>query len=171
MLHAPIEFLSSTESTTFTVNVQTSLNANWQGGDPYYISVDAVDGLNSADISFESHPIPNMTGEVSGDVFRRGKSIALTGTIWGRNYGSLGVAAEYLSQMFWETEQRKLRFYPLVNASAKVYIMCRVNQDLAVVQSKPQDTVYRWAWTVGLRADSPIIYNESDDTVYKSWMI
>lgn len=169
MLHAPIIFRSSNEDTDFTINNQDSLNSNWTGGDPFYISVDAVDGLNSADISYEAHPLPNTTGEISGDVFRRGKTVTLTGTIWGRNLGSLGVGSEYLAHMFWETKLRKLVFSPLIGA-ANVYLTCRVSQDLSISQAKPTDFNYRWPWVIGLRADDPRMYNDSDDMLYRSWM-
>lgn len=169
MLHNKIDFLGSNGSTHYYLNDRTGIDSNWKAGDPYYISVDAVDGLNSADISYESHPLPNLIGEKSGDVFRRGKGITLSGTIWAYNLGSLAVGSEYLSQVFWDTALRKLIFYPLAN-STQVYLWCRVNNDLSVVQTKPQDYNYRWAWTVGLRADDPRMYNYVGDTLYRSWM-
>lgn len=169
MLHKPVVYKSNDGATTFTINDQTSINANWIGGDPFYISVDSVDGLNSADISFESHPLPNMTGERSGDVFRRGKTITLSGTIWGSHLSGLTLGSEYLAQMFWETKPRKLIFYPQFTTT-QVYFTCRVNNDLSVAQSKPTDWNYRWTWVVGLRADDPRMYNVTGDTIYKSWM-
>lgn len=169
MLHATILFPAVAGTPTYILNSQSSLNLNFTGGDPYYISVDSVDGLNSSDISFETHPIPNDTGEKSGDVFRRGKSVTLSGTIWGKNIGGLAIGAEYLSEVFWDTSMRKLYWYPLV-ASSQVYLNCRVFNDLSVAQIKPQERNYRWLWTVGLRADDPKIYNAVGDAVYRSWM-
>lgn len=171
MLHAPITYRSNDDQTDFTINDRTVLDANWTGGDPYYISVDSVDGLYSADIETESHPIPMYIGERSGDIFRRGKSITVTGTIWAGNWGSLGVGAEYLAEMFYETLPRKLLFYPLVNATEIVYIYTRIQNDLSVSMSKPTDLVYRWGWTVNLRADDPRMYLDSDTSLYRSWMV
>lgn len=168
MLHAPIIFKSNDELTSFTINDQSSINSNWKVGDPFYISVDAVDGFYSADISYESHPLPNTTGEKSGDLFRRGKSVTLTGTIWSQNLGGLNLASEYLAQMFWETKLRKLLFYPYIG-SVQAYMKCRVNNDLSVVQVKPSSFEAKWSWTVGLRADDPIIYKESNDNPFRNW--
>src|SRR5689334_6073119 len=100
MLHSTIVYRNVADNAGFTINDQTSMNANWQTGDPYYISVDSVDGLYGGDLSYEAHELPNMIGEKSGDVFRRGKTITLSGTIWGRHYGGLDLGAFYLMQMF-----------------------------------------------------------------------
>lgn len=170
MLHAIVSYYSADGMTEFKINDQTGINSNWTGGDPFYISVDAVDGLSSADISFESHPLPNMIGEKSGDVFRRGKTITLTGTIWGSYYNALNLGALYLEHMFWDVASRKLTFYPNAASSARVYLKTRVNNDLSISRAKPSDFVPRWGWVVGLRADDPRLYNYSGDTVYQSWM-
>lgn len=168
MFHSTINFLGSNGSTNYIINDQTSLNANWQTGNPYYISVDSADGIMGADISFETHELPYTTGEKSGDVFRKGAGITLTGTIWGRHLGGVMLGSSFLRQMFWDTALRKLKFYPEIGG-VEAYITCRVQNDLSVAMIKPQERNYRWGWTVGLRADDPRIYKVSDNTVYWSW--
>jgi hypothetical protein len=123
--------------------------------------------LDQADISYESHPIPNVTGEKSGDVFRRGRTITLSGNIYGRNIGKLEEGAEYLQLMFLETKLRKLKWTRIID-NIEVYTMCRVSQDLAVARNV-QEGIYRFGWTIGLRADLPFTYRESDDALYPSW--
>lgn len=168
MLHKPVIFRSASGSTDFTVNDRASINKNFSVSPYYYISLTDVDGLRSADISSENVPLPNTTGEKSGDVIRRGKSITLTGTIEARTFGDLENAADYLEEMFWDTSARKLIWYPW-NSSSQIYVFARVNNDLSIPMTKDTGGRPVWRWTVGLRADDPRFYKLSDNTIYKSW--
>ncbi len=122
------------------------------------------------DIETESHPLPNTTGEKSGDYFRRGRGITVSGTIWGRNLGGLDFGSDFLERMFWDTRMRKLCFRPLYGG-AEVYYWARVLNDLSVSRQKPQEFAYRWPWTVGLRSDDPRLYYFSNNTQVKSWQV
>lgn len=166
MLGSKIQFKTFDESGEFVINNRAERPTLHASNPFFYISVLAVDGLDSADISYESHPIPNVTGEKSGDVFRRGKGIALSGEITALSVGALEDGADYLGQMFWDTRIRKLLWTPY-NAGFQVYLMVRVNQDVSVARTPNPN--YTWPWTVGLRADDPRIRKESDDSVYPSW--
>ena len=133
----------------------------------YYIMLKNVEGLRNSDISFESNPIPNAVGEKSGDVFRRGKTITLSGVIYALNLETLELGADYLQQMFASTAIQELGWTRYAD-DVPVYIHCRVNQDLTIVESFDSDT-YRWPWVVGLRADIPFTYKQSDDSLHPSW--
>jgi hypothetical protein len=167
MIGTAISFLSANEATTYTINDRSNQQLLQEQSPFYYIFVDSVDGLYQSDISYESHPIPNATGEKSGDVFRRGKTITLSGNIYGRNLAKLEEGAEYLQTMFAEKALRKLRWTRRIDG-VQVYLKCRVSQDLAVVQSF-SDGKYRWSWVVGLRADYPFTYKSSDNTLYPTF--
>lgn len=133
----------------------------------YFISLKNVDGLYAADISYESHPLPNITGEKSGDVFRRGKTITLSGNITGFNYSYLLNGIDYLANMFADTGLHNLS-WTRQNDGVGVYIRCRVQQDLSVVESL-DSLLPRFAWVIGLRADNPRSYKTSDDSLYPTW--
>lgn len=168
MLHRPVIFRSADGMTDFTLNDRASANASFTISPYYYISLTDVDGIRSADMSTESVPLPNTIGEKSGDTFRRGKGISLSGTIEGRSFGDLENAADYLEEMFWDTAERQLIWYPW-NSTLQIYVFARVNNDLAIPMSKDTGGRVIWHWAVGLRADDPRFYNLSDDQVYKSW--
>jgi len=166
MLGNKVEYLSFNEVTTFTINDRTYA-VDTSVAPYYFVALNAVDGLYGADISYESHPIPNAIGEKSGDVFRRGKTITLSGKIYGHSLGALHQGALYLQQMFAETTLRKLRFY-YMGDPIQVYLRCRVSQDLAIVeQIEKFNPVF--SWTVGLRTDDPRTYKTSDNSLYPSW--
>src|SRR3990172_4759308 len=74
----------------------------------YYIQVESVDGHFGADISYEAHPIPNAIGEKSGDVFRRGKTLTLSGKIYGRGISEIYSGADFLGSALAERVIRKL---------------------------------------------------------------
>lgn len=133
----------------------------------YYILVNNVDGLRNADISYESHPIPNAVGERSGDVFRRGKTITLSGYVYALNLARLEEGCDYLQQMFTTTALSELG-WTRISDEVDVYIRCRINQDLSIIEGFQSD-VYRNAWVVGLRADLPYTYRASDDSIYPAW--
>lgn len=134
----------------------------------FFICVDNVDGLWGGDISYESHPIPNLIGEKSGDVFRRGKTVTLTGTIYARGMAELYEGSYYLQEMFAEVSRlRKLLFTPW-NFSFQLYLSCRVNQDLAIVEST-EGQRHKWPWTVGLRCDDPRTRKASDGSVFPTF--
>lgn len=133
----------------------------------YYIMLKNVDGLTNADISYESHPLPQVPGEKSGDVYRRGKTITLSGNVYGLNLQTLYQGVDYLQQMFADTSLRNLGWTRRSDNIA-VYIQCRVSQDLSVVESFDSD-VYRIPWVVGLRADIPFTYKQSDNSLYPTW--
>lgn len=167
MLGSYVKFYTAAGADNFTINDHASRPLLWQTTPFYYISVVSVDGLMNSDISYESHPIPNATGEKSGDVFRRGKTITLTGKINALNLGALSLGAEYLAQMFNETALRKLVF-KRISDNIVVYYKGRVNQDLTIVESF-ESGKYEWDWVVGIRTDTPFTYKLSGDTLYPTW--
>lgn len=136
----------------------------------YYIMVNNVDGLRTADISYESHPLPNLIGEKSGDVFRRGKTITLSGYIYGYSLGYLEAGADVLHQMFGSTTSLNNLSWTRRSDGVGVYLSCRPQQDLSIVESF-DSLVRRWAWVVGLRADDPRIRRTSDGSVYPTWQV
>ena len=168
MLQNIVTYYSANEITAYAINDRASINANWTGTLKYYISVESVDGLGGADMSTESHPNPQLIGETSGDIWRRGRGITLSGIIFAQNMGALATGAEFLEQMFWETSERKLGFF-LMSDARHVYYKCRVVNDLSVAVSKPQSYAPQWSWTVGLRADDPRLYVWGGTTLAHSW--
>lgn len=169
MLGKPIDFVSVDGGTVYTINNRTAANIGMMTAPYYFICVDNVDGLWGADISYESHPIPNAIGEKSGDVFRRGKSIALSGQIYGRGLAELYEGSRYLQHMFAELGLRKLRF-TLWNDNFQTYLNAKVNQDLVIVESFDSRS-FKWPWTIGLRADDPRTYKASDNSLYPTWQV
>ncbi len=166
MVGRAINFKSSGGS-SFIINNQAG-QPQMQAQSPYYfVTVDTVDGLSSADISYESHPVPYGIGEVSGDVIRRGKSITLSGKVRGLNLKFLEQGSDFLEQVFAERAIRKLTWTRWAD-NVEIYIACRVNNDLSIVRSF-QDGKYEWPWTVGLRADDPRTRKSSDDSVYPTF--
>jgi hypothetical protein len=136
----------------------------------YFVCVTSVDGLWGADMSYETHPIPNLIGEKSGDVFRRGKTITLSGIIYARGMAELYEGSYYLQNMFAEVSGlRKLLFTPW-NYNAQLYVKCRVSQDLSIVESFDSFKM-EWPWTVGLRCDDPRTYLASSNTVFPTYQV
>jgi len=168
MIGNKVQFIDGV--TTYTINDRFSQPNLWLQSPFYYIKLESVDGLYSSDISYESHPIPNATGEKSGDVFRRGKTIVLSGQIEALSLGYLATGATYLRQMFNNTALRHLRFYQYGDDN-QMYIVCRVSQDLAITETvpNPDANAFRWEWTVGLRADNPLTRKVSDNSIYPTW--
>ncbi len=147
-------------------NDQASMRSNWSISPFYYIKLESADGIYGSDISTESHPVPNLIGEKSGDAFRRGKGVTLSGFIEGRNPYDLDVAADYLGQAFWKTYGRRLIWYYV--DGTQIYLVCRVFNDLSITPN--YSTLQpRWSWTVGLRADDPRTRRIDDDAVYPTW--
>lgn len=151
----------------FTINDRASQPLLHAQSPFYYVLVNNVDGLRNADISYESHPIPNAVGEKSGDVFRRGKTITLSGYVYGQNLAKLEEGCDYLQQMFTTTAQGELG-WTRISDNVDVYIRCRINQDLSIIEGFQND-IYRVAWVVGLRSDTPYTYRASDDVIYPTW--
>lgn len=152
---------------SFTINNRAAQPNLWAQSPFYYISVSSIDGLSAADISYESHPIPYAIGEKSGDVFRRGKSVTITGKIEALNVAYLETGADFLGQMFADRTLRNLSWTRISDGVA-IYLKCRINQDLSIVESF-QEGRYSWPYTVGLRADDPRTRRVSDSTVYPTW--
>ncbi len=170
MFGSKITFKSVDGMTSYIINDRTSGTGQtrlWAQTPFYYIAVANVDGLYSADVTYESHPIPNATGEMSGDVFRTGKTITISGDITALSLGALERGADYLQQMFNETGKRKLIWTRWADG-IEVYLTCRVNQDLSIAQTATSYE-YRWEYVVGLRADDPRTRKTSGDTVYPTW--
>ncbi len=164
MIEKPITFGSS------TINDRTYQSLNV--APYYYISVRSVDGFWGADIAYEAHPIPGKIGERSGDVFRRGKTITLTGMIEARGMAEYRVAQRYLQAMFWSMSPAQLKFYHWNDGSTQSYITCRVIQDLVMVDSKDNlnpNSTPRCQWTVALRADDPRTYAVSGGALHPSY--
>ncbi len=152
----------------FTINNQAA-QPLYEGQSPwYYIMVNNVDGLRTADISYESHPIPNAPAEKSGDVFRRGKTLTLSGYVYGHTLQYLEVGAEVLHQMFGSTTSAGPISWTRRSDGVAVYMTVRPQQDLSIVESFDSMT-RRWAWVVGLRADNPFTYAVSGGALYPSW--
>jgi hypothetical protein len=167
MFGSKINFRSASGAIDFIINDRASF-PKLHGQSPfYYISVTSVDGLYGADLSLESHPIPNFIGEKSGDIFRRGKTITISGTIQALSMGALERGAEFLQQMFTETAFRKLIWTRWADG-VSVYYIARINQDLSITQSI-SDHSYRYNYTVAVRADDPRTRNLSGDAIYPSW--
>lgn len=133
----------------------------------YYIQVTSVDGHRGADMSYEAHPIPNAPGEKAGDVFRRGKTLTFSGTIWGRGLSEIYTGADFLQQMLAETELRKLVFIPW-NHNIQLYYTALPYQDLSVVEQF-DSSVFRMGFTFGLRTESPFSYKLSDNSLFPTW--
>ena len=166
MIGRAINFKSSGGS-PFIINNNASQPLLQAQSPFYYIQVTDVDGLSSSDISYESHPVPFGIGEVSGDVYRRGKSITLTGKIKGLNLKYLETGADFLEQMFAEKAIRKLT-WTRWNDAVEIYLNCRINNDLSISRSFTEGK-YEWGWTVGLRADDPRTRRISDGSVYPTF--
>jgi hypothetical protein len=167
MFGSAINFKSNSEVTSFVINDRYNQPNLWAQSPFYYIFVQNVDGLYGSDLSIESHPMPNFIGEKSGDIFRRGKTITLSGTIQAMSLGALERGAEFLQQMFTETLPRKLIWTRWADG-VQVYYIARVNQDLSISQAI-SDKSYRYNYTVAVRADDPRTYKVSDNTVYPTF--
>ena len=134
---------------------------------PYYwFEVKNVDGLFGADLSTESHPVPNATGERSGDSFRRGKTLTFSGLLWASNLENMRLGQLALEQALWSLQPHQLRFN--FWNQPQVYLMCRVAQDLAMVE-KQDDLKMGRSFTFALRADDPRMRLVSNNSVWPSW--
>lgn len=184
MIGSIVDFQVPDGSSGFLLNDQTSINDNFASGTGFYIQISQVDGLFGSDISYESDPLPSDIGEISGDVFRRGKGLTLSGVIYANGLANLEAGCQYLQQAFWDTGAgRKIIWNPLnrpngtpgtgIDGSTAVYLKTRINNDLIISQSLQSLNfgVVSYAWTVGLRCDDPRIYNFADDTVYLPWQV
>lgn len=175
MIGSKINFILGDGTTDMFINDQTSINTGFATGDGYYIQVQQVDGLYGADISYESDPLPNVPGEISGDVIRRGKGLTLSGQIWANGLSNLDAGSQFLQSVFWDTSLRKLLWWPLnrdnTDDTQRVYVQARVNNDLVISQalSNLNFSNSSYPWTVGLRCDDPRIYNQSDASVWYPW--
>jgi len=134
----------------------------------YYIQVESVDGHFGADLSYESHPIPNAIGEKSGDIFRRGKTLTFSGKIYGRGLSEVYQGAHFLQHMLAELALRKLVFKPW-DHNIDLYYTCSPYQDLAVTEQFDAEQVFRLAYVFGLRADDPRSYKLSDNSLFPTW--
>lgn len=165
MLGSAVNFIDGV--TNYIINDRFNQPRLWAQTPFYYISLESVDGLYGADIDYETHPIPNAIGEMSGDIFRRGKTITLTGIVRGKSFGRLEAGAEYLRQMFANTARRHLR-WTRVQDSVQVYLIGRVNQDITITETLT-GFVPQYQWTVGIRCDDPRTRRVSDDTIWPTW--
>lgn len=157
----------STGGGSFIINNRATIAGGQWASPFYYIQVTSVDGHFGADISYESHPIPNAPGEKSGDVFRRGKTLTLSGDIWGRGFSEIYSGADFLQQMLAEKELRKLVFIPW-NHGIQLYYNARPYQDLTIAESY-EDGKYKLGWTFALRTDQPFSYKLSDNSLFPTW--
>jgi len=133
----------------------------------YYIQVESVDGHFGADISYEAHPIPNAIGEKSGDVFRRGKTLTLSGKIYGRGISEIYSGADFLGSALAERVIRKLVYIPW-NHNIQLYFNCRPYQDLSITESF-ESNVPKFSFVFGLRCDDPRSRKLSDDSVFPTY--
>lgn len=167
MLGHVIDYRSSGGG-SFIINDRTPIlgaNGNW-ASPFYYIKVDSVDHT-AADISYEAHPIPNYPGEKSGDVFRRGRTITISGTIYGRGLSEIYSGKDFLANMLAEKVIRKLVFIPW-NHGIQLYYNCRPYQDLSVSEQFDSQT-FKLGYTFALRADDPFSYKLSDNSLFPTW--
>ena len=164
MIEYPI-IIRDAADVDYTINDQTKRDLLTA---PYYhIKVDSADGLWGADISHESHPIPNRIGEVSGDVYRRGKTITLSGNIYARGLAELRLGQRYLQEAFWDLSLRKL-IYRTWDAPGQLYLRVRVIQDVTMTE-RIDGYSFRAPWTVAVRADDPRSRKLSDNTIYPTY--
>lgn len=154
-------------STDYFINDRANQPQLWNQSPFYYVSLDSIDGLYGADISYESHPIPNAIGDASGDVFRRGKTVTLSGTIFGKAFGRLDAGADWLQKVFTNTARRHL-IWTRYSDGISVYLIGRVSQDLAITENL-SGYAPKYQWTVGIRCDDPRSRKVSDDSVYPTW--
>lgn len=167
MFGSAINFKSANGSTDYKINDRANQPLLWGQSPFYYVTVSNVDGLYGADLEIETHPIPNFIGEKSGDIFRRGKTITLSGNIQAASLGALHRGAEFLQQMFTETARRHLIWTRWADG-VQVYYVARVNQDLAISETA-SDRSYRYNYTVAVRAEDPRTYKVSDNTLYPTF--
>jgi hypothetical protein len=163
----PINYEGAGGSPNYVLNDRTSQPLLWQQSPFYYIHVEDVEGLRAAEMSTESHPIPNNIGERSGDIFRRGKAITISGRIEAMSLGYLEQGADWLQLAFTDTSKRRL-IWPRWADGVSIYLTCRVVNDLSVVETVVSDK-YQWEFVVGLRADDPRTRNASGGGIYPSW--
>jgi len=154
-----------TGGNSYVINDRTKVSL--QVSPFYYIQVESVDGIWGSDISYESHPIPNAIGEKSGDVFRRGTTVTVSGKIYGRGLSELDSGAWFLRQMLAEKALRKFVFIPWAYG-IQLYVNCRPYQDLVIVETL-ESNIYRSSFTFGLRADDPRSYKLSDNSLFPTW--
>jgi len=167
MLGHIIDYRTVGGSSSFIFNDRTPiLTGNWTSP-YYYIKVDSVDGHFGADLSYESHPIPNAIGEKSGDVFRRGKTLTFSGTIYGRGLSEIYSGVDFLQQMLADTNIRPLVFIPW-NHGIQLYYNARPYQDLSVTENFDSQ-VFKFGYVFALRADDPRTYKVSDGSLFPDW--
>jgi hypothetical protein len=168
MFPTKLTFYSNSEGSNWVINDRYSQPKLWAQSPFYYISAESVDGLHGADISSESHPVPNAIGEASGDVIRRGKTVTITGDITALNLRALEAGVDYLQQMFAETARRKLKWSR--RDGVDVYLIGRVSQDLSITENI-NSLSFKYSYTVGIRCDDPRTRNYSGNAVYPTWQV
>lgn len=162
MIERPIEFHGMTMNDNTKADLSISPN--------YWIKVSVVDGIWGDELRVETHPIPCNIGERHGQVLRTGKQLTMTGVIFGQNLAKLREGQWKLMEAFWDCQPYKLYHYNLgFSSSARLYYTVYVNQPLNMADEIDNMTHWRQRWTVGLRADNPRTFKESDNTVYPTW--
>lgn len=171
MIERPIT-IDRTSALTINKRSDSDLSSS-----PYYwIPVTSVDGYYGDEIRYESHPIAGADGERSSTPLKSGKQLVLTGEIRALNLRLLRGAEEVLQEALWSGAKFNLLFHTwksyaeggYTDSSNRLYFKVRVNQPLVIVDQITSHE-YKQNWTVGLRADDPRIYEESDDSTYHSW--
>ncbi len=165
MIESKIEFNG------VTINDQVGdqdLSAGKGNGNQYFIKVDTVDGVFGDEIRVETHPIPCGVGERHGPVLRSGKALVRAGRIYGANLAKLREAQWKLMEMFWDLQPHKWLWTP-AGYSHRIYYTAYVSQPLVMSDVFGQVDHVVQSWTVGLRADDPRSYSETDDTPDPSW--
>lgn len=148
------------------VTMNNRANASCQFAPYYFIEVVGLDGMWNSDISYEAHKIPGTIGDRSGDVFRGGKSLTISGWVWGLNMKRLREGQRAMQQAFADKAIHNLAL-TMVGEEA-LYFKCRVSQDLSMIEQQPDERVRR-PFVVTLRADDPRSYKVSDNSLYPSW--
>lgn len=151
----------------FTFNDQSMLKANLSVSPYYCAELTSVDGLLGADVSYEEHPIPGAIGVKSGDVFRRARTITLTGILWARGLQDLRTGQWAMAQAMADRAAHPLTWTPW-NLGFSIYLTCRVYQDLVMPEQQPDRKMAR-QFVVSLRADDPRTYKTSDNSLYPTW--
>jgi hypothetical protein len=149
-----------------TMNRQDVLDANLRISPFYVVKVENVDGLWDAELSDETHPIPQAVGTMSGDTFTRGKTLTFSGYVEGLNLSYLRTGQRDLQQCLVDRLFHQFRFR-LWNEE-EVYLNMRTKQDLSMPESQ-RDLRFRRTFVFSLYADDPRTRRVSDDALYPAF--
>jgi hypothetical protein len=183
MLESPFEF----DVTDGGVGTTGNLILNdWENRDyshdPFgWYQLLSVDGLWDQDIRFESYNLPQQDGARSGDTYKTGKTIVLSGMVVAADMPHLRNMQRALINAFADRAQHKLFFSVMdtgghrdagggMNAfdtvtTTDLYVTCRKSQKIDMPETQPG---FGWKrpFTIQLFADDPLIYVQGTDAIY-----